>query len=70
MPSQQVLQKKISEVEEITELLGQYDVIGIASLQKVRAAQLQELKKKLSDKVFMKVIKNTITRLFSCLRAF
>jgi large subunit ribosomal protein L10 len=63
MPSQQVLQKKISEVEEITELLGQYDVIGIASLQKVRAAQLQELKKKLSDKVFMKVIKNTITRL-------
>lgn len=63
MPSQQVLQKKISKVEEITELLRQYDVIGIASLQKVRAAQLQELKKKLSDKVFMKVIKNTITRL-------
>lgn len=62
MPSQQVLQKKISEVEEIIQLLKRYNVIGIASLQKARAPQLQELKKKLQDKVYMKVIKNTLMK--------
>lgn len=60
MPSQQVLQEKISEVEEITQILKKYKVIGLASLQKVRAAQLQELKKNLADKVYMHVIKNTL----------
>jgi len=50
MPSQQVLQEKISEVEEITQLTKQYKVIGIASLQKVRATQLQEFKKNLAKK--------------------
>ena len=63
MPSQQVLKEKIGEVGHISELLSQYSVIGVANLQKVRAAQLQELKKKLSDKVYMKVIKNTLMRL-------
>jgi large subunit ribosomal protein L10 len=61
MPSQQVLQEKISEVEEIKRLIEQYKVVGIASLQKVRAAQLQEFKKKLADKAYMKVLKNTLT---------
>ena len=60
MPSQQILQKKISEVDEIAQLLKQHEVIGIASLQKVRAAQLQEFKKNLADKVHMRVIKNTL----------
>jgi large subunit ribosomal protein L10 len=63
MPSQQVLQEKINEVEQITQLIKKHKVIGIASLQKVRAAQLQELKKKLSDKAYMKVIKNTLMKL-------
>ena len=62
MPSQQVLQKKISEVEEITQLITHYKIIGIASLQKVRAAQLQEFKKNLADKVYMRVIKNTLMK--------
>lgn len=62
MPSQQVLEEKISEVEEIKELLKGYKYIGIASLQKVRAAQLQELKKSLADKVYMRVLKNTLTK--------
>jgi large subunit ribosomal protein L10 len=62
MPSQQILQEKIGEVEEITELINQHKVIGIANLQKVRAAQLQELKKNLSDKVYMRVIKNTLIK--------
>jgi large subunit ribosomal protein L10 len=63
MPSQQVLKEKTSEVEEIKELLKGYKSIGIASLQKVRAAQLQALKKKLAGKVYMRVLKNTLTKL-------
>jgi len=63
MPSQQVLQEKISEVEEIIQLTMQYKVIGIANLQKVRAAQLQEFKKNLADKVYMRVIKNTLMKI-------
>ena len=62
MPSQQVLQKKISEVEEVAQLIKKYKVIGIASLQKVRAAQLQEFKRNLADKVFMRVIQNTLMK--------
>jgi large subunit ribosomal protein L10 len=62
MPSQQVLEEKTGEVEEIKELLKEYKSIGVASLQKVRAAQLQELKKNLADKVYMKVLKNTLTK--------
>ncbi len=63
MPSQQVLQKKISEVEEIAQLIRKYKAIGIASLQKVRAPQLQGFKKNLADKVFMRVIKNTLMKM-------
>jgi large subunit ribosomal protein L10 len=62
MPSQQILQNKISEVEEVAQLIKKYKVIGIASLQKVRAAQLQEFKKNLADKVFMRVIQNTLMK--------
>jgi len=63
MPSQQVLQEKIGEVEDIAKLLGQHKTIGIASLQKVRAAQLQELKKNLAEKVYMRVVKNNLMRM-------
>jgi ribosomal protein L10 len=62
MPSQQVLQEKISEVEEITQLIKKYKAIGVASLQKVRAIQLQEFKRNLADKVYMRVIKNTLMK--------
>jgi large subunit ribosomal protein L10 len=62
MPSQQILQKKISEVQEVAQLIKKYKVVGIASLQKVRAAQLQEFKKNLADKVFMRVIQNSLMK--------
>jgi large subunit ribosomal protein L10 len=62
MPSQQVLAAKTNEVEEIKELLKEYKSIGVASLQKVRAAQLQQLKKNL-DKVYVRVLKNTLTKI-------
>jgi large subunit ribosomal protein L10 len=63
MPSQIVLEEKTGEVEEIKELLQQYKSIGVASLKKVRATQLQELKKSLTGKVYMRVMKNTLMRI-------
>ena len=62
MPSQQVLKQKISEVEETVQLLRQYKMMGIANLRKVRAPQLQAFKKNLADKVYMRVIKNTLMK--------
>jgi large subunit ribosomal protein L10 len=62
MPSQQVLQQKMVEMEEIAQLLEQHKIVGIASLQKVRAPQLQEFKKNLAGKVYMRVIKNSLMK--------
>ena len=63
MPSQLVLQEKSGEVKEIEKWLGEYKSIGVASLQKVRATQLQELKKSLSGQVYMRVMKNTLMKI-------
>lgn len=63
MPSQMVLEEKTSEVEAIKELLQGYKSIGIADLKKVRASQLQGLKKTLGDKVYLRVLKNTLMKL-------
>jgi large subunit ribosomal protein L10 len=63
VPSQLVLEEKSGEVEQIKEILVQYKSIGIASLRKVRAAQLQELKKSLQGQVHMRVLKNTLTKI-------
>jgi large subunit ribosomal protein L10 len=63
MPSEQVLQEKKNAVEEIAKLVGQHKVVGIASLQKLRAPQLQAFKKNLAGKVYMRVIKNTLMKL-------
>jgi large subunit ribosomal protein L10 len=63
MPSQQVLQQKTSEVEEIVGVLKDCKSIGIASLRKVRASQLQELKKTMRGQVTFKVLKNTLVKL-------
>jgi len=52
--------RKARKVEEIKDLLRRYRVIGVASLHKVRAAQLQELRKKLRGVAHMQVIKNTL----------
>jgi large subunit ribosomal protein L10 len=63
MPSQQVLEEKSCEVDAIKDILKEYKSIGIASLQKVRASQLQELKKTMQGKVYLRVLKNTLVRL-------
>jgi len=56
------IQQKTQEIQQISTLISEYKNFGVANLQKVRAAQLQELKKKLKKDVYMKVIKNTITK--------
>ena len=53
---------KADEVKELTSFISQYKSIGIASLQKVRAAQLQQLKKKLEKSAHLRVVKNTLIR--------
>ncbi|NLE05099.1 MAG: 50S ribosomal protein L10 [Crenarchaeota archaeon] len=63
MPSQLVLQEKSGEVKEIEKWLVGYKSIGVASLKKVRASQLQELKKSLSGQVYMRVMKNTLMKI-------
>ncbi len=63
MPSQQVLEAKSNEVQAIKEIFKEYKSIGIASLQKVRASQLQELKKSMAGKVYLRVLKNTLIKI-------
>jgi large subunit ribosomal protein L10 len=63
MPSQQVLAEKSTEVEAIKDILKEHKSIGIASLKKVRASQLQELKKSMAGKVYLRVLKNTLMRI-------
>jgi large subunit ribosomal protein L10 len=63
MPSQLVLEEKSGEVEEIKKWLVEYKSIGVASLKKVRATQLQELKKSLQGQVYMRVMKNTLMKI-------
>ena len=63
MPSQQVLEEKSTEVEAIKDIFKEYKSIGIASLKKVRASQLQELKKSMDGQVYLRVLKNTLIKI-------
>ena len=56
----QVLLQKAEKVEETKKLLRKYKTIGIANLYKVRASQLQELRKRLKGIAYLRVIKNTL----------
>lgn len=57
-----VLQEKSKKVEDIQDFLKEYKVIALADLHKVRAAQLQELRKKLQDVAHLRVIKNSLMK--------
>jgi large subunit ribosomal protein L10 len=56
----QAVREKAENVKEIRELIQKYDSIGIANLYKVRASQLQELRKKLWNSAYLRVIKNSL----------
>ncbi len=62
MSLRRVALQKAEEIEEIRNLIQQYKVIGVAGLQKVRAAQLQELRRKLENSAYLQVIKNTLIK--------
>jgi large subunit ribosomal protein L10 len=51
---------KADEVKELKELLSQYNAVAIASLEKVRSAQLQRLRKKLKKDANIRVVKNSL----------
>ncbi len=53
---------KMKEVEELSKLINEYKVIGVASLQKVRTSQLQMVNKMLKGSVIFHVSKNTLMR--------
>ena len=55
----QAVREKAENVKEICEIIQKYESIGIASLYKVRASQLQELRRKLDNKAYLRVIKNS-----------
>ncbi|MBS7640563.1 MAG: 50S ribosomal protein L10 [Candidatus Bathyarchaeia archaeon] len=56
------LAEKAEKVKEIKSLLSKYHVLGVASLYKVRAQQLQEIRSKLEGIAHLKVYKNTLVR--------
>jgi len=56
----QVLLEKAEKVREIKDMVQKYEALGIASLYKVRASQLQELRKKLERTAQVRVIKNAV----------
>ncbi len=62
MSQRQTVQLKAEEVDEIKDFIKRYDVVGVASLKKVRAAQLQELRRKLRDNARLRVVKNTLVK--------
>ena len=62
MTLRQATLAKAEAVQEIKSFLQQYNALGVASLQKVRAAQLQELKRKLEKSAYIRVVKNSIIK--------
>jgi large subunit ribosomal protein L10 len=51
---------KADKVKELKGFLSQYNAVGIASLEKVRSAQLQQLRKKLAENACLRVVKNSL----------
>lgn len=56
----EVAEGKAREVEELAALINSHKVLGVAGLYKVRAAQLQELRRKFRPEIQMRVAKNTL----------
>lgn len=54
------LLEKSEKIGEIKALLKKYRILGIANLHKVRATQLQEIRRKMEEIAYLKVYKNTL----------
>ena len=57
-----MIMAKAEAVQEMKDCLQQYSAVGVASLKKVRAPQLQELRRKLEKSANLRVVKNTIIK--------
>jgi large subunit ribosomal protein L10 len=51
---------KAEKVQELKGVLSKYNTVAIASLEKVRAPQLQQLRKKLEETAYIRVVKNSL----------
>jgi large subunit ribosomal protein L10 len=56
------IKRKAQRVDDLSNLINEYNVVAFASLNKVRAAQLQELAKRFRSEIFMKVSKNILVK--------
>lgn len=56
------IKRKAQRVDDLSNLINEYNVVAFASLNKVRAAQLQELAKRFRSDIFMKVSKNILVK--------
>jgi len=56
----QVILEKSEKVKEIKDLVQKFEAIGIADLRKVRAHQLQELRRELKNTAYLRVAKNAL----------
>ncbi len=63
LASEEVAPRKAREVDTLTAMIDANRVVAVASLYKVRAIQIQELRRKLSPGVQLRVTKNTLTRM-------
>jgi len=51
-----------NRLAETLELLREYPTVAVAGLEKVRAAQLQELRRRFRGQIMLKALKNTLAR--------
>ncbi len=63
VPSQKILQMKKEVHDEVVEMIKKYDVVAAADLRKVKSFQIQEIRKKLRDRLWIKTVKNNIIRM-------
>ena len=54
---------KYKEVEEVAEILKKYPVVGVASIFKIPAPQLQSIRSELKEHLLIRVVKNNLIRL-------
>ena len=58
-----VAEWKKEEVNELKNIIGQYDVIGIVDLMNIPAKQLQEMRRSLKDKAVIRMSKINLINL-------
>lgn len=63
MPSLKAIQIKKELMDELMSLMKEYGVIAAADLRNVKSIQIQEIRKKLRDELFIKAIKSTIVKM-------